>query len=67
VRLYSRPGNDLTGRFPLIVQALAQSGIRENTKLCIKELSDLLKRLPTAKSDDGLPVGHRLATPEDFA
>jgi ATP-dependent DNA ligase len=24
VRLYSRPGNDLTGRFPLIVKALAQ-------------------------------------------
>ena len=24
VKLYSRPGNDLTGRFPLIVEALAQ-------------------------------------------
>jgi bifunctional non-homologous end joining protein LigD len=24
VRLYSRPGNDLTGRFPLIVEALAR-------------------------------------------
>jgi ATP-dependent DNA ligase len=24
VRLYSRPGNDLTGRFPLIVQPLAR-------------------------------------------
>jgi bifunctional non-homologous end joining protein LigD len=30
VRLYSRPGNDLTGRFPLIVEALARpsSGVR---------------------------------------
>jgi hypothetical protein len=42
------------------------AGIRENTKLCIKELSALLNRLPTAKSDDGLPPGHRLATPDDF-
>src|SRR6478672_5064005 len=24
VKLYSRPGNDLTGRFPLIVEALAR-------------------------------------------
>jgi bifunctional non-homologous end joining protein LigD len=24
VRLFSRPGNDLTGRFPLIVEALAR-------------------------------------------
>jgi bifunctional non-homologous end joining protein LigD len=24
VRLYSRPGNNLTGRFPLIVEALAR-------------------------------------------
>jgi ATP-dependent DNA ligase len=24
VRLYSRPGNDLTARFPLIVEALAR-------------------------------------------
>jgi bifunctional non-homologous end joining protein LigD len=29
VRLYSRPGNDLTGRFPLIVEALA--GLRSHS------------------------------------
>ncbi len=29
VRLYSRPGNDLTGRFPLIVEALA--GLRSRS------------------------------------
>ena len=28
VRLYSRPGNDLTERFPLIVEALARLGSR---------------------------------------
>jgi ATP-dependent DNA ligase len=28
VKLYSRPGNDLTKRFPLIVEALAKLGSR---------------------------------------
>jgi len=32
VRLYSRPGNDLTKRFPLIVESL-----RANTKLLAAE------------------------------
>ena len=27
VKLYSRPGNDLTGRFPLIVEALAAAAL----------------------------------------
>ena len=27
VRLYSRPGNDLTGRFPLIMEALAPAAL----------------------------------------
>jgi ATP-dependent DNA ligase len=30
VRLYSRPGNDLTYRFPLIVEALAKLRSRKN-------------------------------------
>jgi ATP-dependent DNA ligase len=32
VRLYSRPGNDLTYRFPLIVEALA-----ERKRLLVRE------------------------------
>jgi hypothetical protein len=61
IRLNSRDLANLT------MSASEAAGIRENTKLCINELSNLLKHLPTAKSDDGLPAGHRLATPEDFA
>ena len=33
VRLYSRPGNNLTYRFPLIVEALAKLRSQSSTKL----------------------------------
>jgi bifunctional non-homologous end joining protein LigD len=50
VRLYSRPGNDLTYRFPLIVEALA----RLRSKSCI------IDGEAVACDGDGLPVFDRL-------
>ena len=40
VRLYSRPGNDLTDRFPLIVEALA----RLRPRSCIVDGEAVLRR-----------------------
>jgi ATP-dependent DNA ligase len=47
VRLYSRPGNDLTYRFPLIVEALA----RRRSRSCI------IDGEAVACGDDGRRVG----------
>jgi bifunctional non-homologous end joining protein LigD len=50
VRLYSRPGNDLTGRFPLIVETLANL----RTRSCI------IDGEAVACDDNGLPVFDRI-------
>jgi bifunctional non-homologous end joining protein LigD len=50
VRLYSRPGNDLTYRFPLIVEALAKLPSR----------SCLIDGEAVACNGDGMPVFDRL-------
>jgi bifunctional non-homologous end joining protein LigD len=46
VRLYSRPGNDLTRRFPLIVEALAR----------LRPRSCIIDGEAVACGDDGSPV-----------
>jgi bifunctional non-homologous end joining protein LigD len=50
VKLYSRPGNDLTGRFPLIVETLANL----RTRSCI------IDGEAVACDDNGLPVFDRI-------
>ena len=50
VRLYSRPGNDLTGRFPLIVETLANL----RTRSCI------IDGEAVACDDNGLPMFDRI-------
>ena len=50
VRLYSRPDNDLTGRFPLIVETLANL----RTRSCI------IDGEAVACDDNGLPVFDRI-------
>jgi bifunctional non-homologous end joining protein LigD len=50
VRLYSRPGNDLTYRFPLIVESLAR----------LRSPSCIIDGEAVACDDDGLPVFDRL-------
>jgi bifunctional non-homologous end joining protein LigD len=50
VRLYSRPGNDLTDRFPLIVEALA----RLRSRSCIVDGEAV------ACGDDGIPTFDRI-------
>jgi bifunctional non-homologous end joining protein LigD len=50
VRLYSRPGNDFTGRFPLIVETLANL----RTRSCI------IDGEAVACDDNGLPVFERI-------
>jgi bifunctional non-homologous end joining protein LigD len=52
VRLYSRPGNDLTDRFPLIVEALARLSAR----------SCIIDGEAVACGDDGIADFARLAT-----
>ena len=52
VRLYSRPGNDLTDRFPLIVEALA--GLRSR--------SVILDGEAVACDENGMPSFDRLRT-----
>jgi bifunctional non-homologous end joining protein LigD len=50
VKLYSRPGNDLTHRFPLIVDALAR----------LRSRSCIIDGEAVACDDNGLPVFDRL-------
>jgi ATP-dependent DNA ligase len=50
VKLYSRPGNDLTGRFPLIVKTLADL----RTRSCI------IDGEAVACDENGLAVFERL-------
>jgi bifunctional non-homologous end joining protein LigD len=50
VRLYSRPGNDLTDRFPLIVEALA----------CLRSRSVILDGEAVACDESGMPSFDRL-------
>jgi hypothetical protein len=50
VRLYSRPGNDLTWRFPLIVEALA----------CLRSRSCIIDGEAVACGDDGVPSFDRI-------
>jgi bifunctional non-homologous end joining protein LigD len=52
VKLYSRPGNDLTYRFPLIVETLARLRSRDHT--CSVQQVRLAGRL----SRDGLIASH---------
>ena len=52
MRLYSRPGNDLTDRFPLIVEALA--GLRSR--------SVILDGEAVACDENGMPSFDRLRT-----
>jgi hypothetical protein len=47
VRLYSRPGNDLTHRFPLIVETLARMRLRS----CIIDACDDKRALTNAAND----------------
>jgi ATP-dependent DNA ligase len=53
VRLYSRPGNDLTHRFPLIVEAMAKlrprSCILDGEAICCDD-----DGLPSTGSDTGV-------------
>jgi len=50
VRLYSRPGNDLTGRFPLIAEAVAR----------LRARSCILDGEAVACGDDGIAVFDRI-------
>ena len=50
VRLYSRPGNDLTERFPLIVEALAH----------LRSRSCIIDGEAVACGDDGVPSFDRI-------
>src|SRR4030081_836543 len=50
VRLYSRPGNDLTDRFPLIVEALAR----------LRSPSCSIEGEAVACGDDGVPSFDRI-------
>ena len=50
VRLYSRPGNDLTDRFPLIVEALAK----------LRSRSCIIDGEAVACGDDGIPSFDRI-------
>ena len=50
VRLYSRPGNDLTDRFPLIVEALAR----------LRSRSCIIDGEAVACDDDGMPSFNRI-------
>src|SRR5215813_3056905 len=50
VRLYSRPGNDLTHRFPLIVEALAK----------LRSRSCIIDGEAVACGDDGMPSFDRI-------
>jgi bifunctional non-homologous end joining protein LigD len=50
VKLYSRPGNDFTRRFPLIIEALA----RLRSKSCI------IDGEAVACGDDGVPSFDRI-------
>ena len=50
VRLYSRPGNDLTGRFPLMVEALAS----------LRSRSCIIDGEAVACGDDGIPTFDRI-------
>ena len=50
VRLYSRPGNDLTDRFPLIVEALAR----------LRSRSVILDGEAVASDENGMPSFDRL-------
>src|SRR6516164_567306 len=49
VRLYSRPGNDLTRRFPLIVNTLARLSPAMTTAL-LRSISSVTSALTTASS-----------------
>jgi bifunctional non-homologous end joining protein LigD len=53
VKLYSRPGNDLTGRFPLIVEALAR----------LRSRSCIIDGEVVACGDDGIPTFARIRSP----
>ena len=50
VKLYSRPGNDLTDRFPLIVEALAK----------LRSRSCIIDGEAVACGDDGIPSFDRI-------
>jgi bifunctional non-homologous end joining protein LigD len=50
VRLYSRPGNDLTSRFPLIVETLAR----------LRSRSCIIDGEAVACDDDGMPSFNRI-------
>jgi ATP-dependent DNA ligase len=50
VRLYSRPGNDLTDRFPLMVEALAR----------LRSRSCIIDGEAVACGDDGIPTFDRI-------
>ena len=50
MRLYSRPGNDLTDRFPLIVEALAQ----------LRSRSCIIDGEAVCCGDDGVPSFDRI-------
>src|SRR4249920_3761633 len=50
VRLYSRPGNDLTKRFPLIIEALT----------CLRSQSCILDGEAVACGDDGIASFERI-------
>jgi bifunctional non-homologous end joining protein LigD len=50
VKLYSRPGNDLTDRFPLIVEALAR----------LRSRSCIIDGEAVACGDDGIPTFDRI-------
>jgi ATP-dependent DNA ligase len=57
VRLYSRPGNDLTDRFPLIVEALAR----------LRSRSCIIDGEAVACGDDGVPSFDRIRYRRDDA
>jgi hypothetical protein len=50
VRLYSRPGNDLTRRFPLIVETLARLGSRAPASSTAKLSPAMTTALPRSTS-----------------
>jgi len=56
VRLYSRPGNDLTRRFPLIVETLAR--LRAETAISVILLGRSKQILASEKVSDLLPHIH---------
>ena len=60
VRLYSRPGNDLTYRFPLIVEALAELRSRS----CIIDGEAVPEQMSLAKSPPSAVLGGQMTKPQ---